>query len=342
MNNQIQLVQVPVIQHQLIEVGKSVTLRIQELNLENQVATEDTIKSLKELRAELNKEFTEFENQRKALKTAVAAPYQEFESVYNAEISEKYKQAGELLKDKIAAFENNVKLEKKANIEAYFSELISSANIDLTFLQFSQTGIDVNLSTSEKKYKEECAEFVNRVQDDILLIQSVDFPAETLAEYKKTGLNASKAITSVRERKEAEKQERERIKAIETAKRTTALRAKGFTYSDLTKSYHWTGDDSVSIEFSKVENIERDEFMKFIAEVDVRILEAQQAEVKPAVTPVAAPVAKPIAAPVEVKQEPVKPAEKIFIAQFEISGTLAQLKSVGDFLKSNNITYKNL
>ena len=342
MSTQIELVQKPVIQHQLYEVGKSVTLRIQELNLENLVATDDTIKSLKELRAELNKEFTEFEAQRKALKSAVVAPYQEFELVYTSEISEKYKNAGELLKDKIGAFEARVKADKEASIKEYFTELAASANIE--FLTFKHTGIEVNLSTSEKKYKEECQAFVSRVQDDILLIQAVDYPAETMAEYKANGLNASKAITTIRDRKEAEKLEKDRIKAIETSRRTSLLRGKAFIYHDLTKSFHWVNDESISIELSKVENLEKDEFQKWFAGAEILIMEAEktkqeqtvaQEEQKPPVT------AKPIAAPVEVKQE-AKQAEKVFIAQFEISGTLTQLKSVGEFLRTNNITYKNL
>src|SRR5690606_32514635 len=142
----------PVIQHKLVEVGANVTKRIEELNLSNLIATDETIKSLKDLRAELNKEFTDFEGQRKALKQAVADPYVEFESVYNVEISAKYKQAVELLKDKISVFENNVKAEKKASIELYFKELCDASKID--FLKFSDTGLEINLSTSEKQYKE--------------------------------------------------------------------------------------------------------------------------------------------------------------------------------------------
>jgi len=220
--------------------------RIEELDIENLVATDDTIKSLKNLRAELNKEFTEFESKRKALKEAVAKPYMEFESVYKDEISEKYKNAVNILKDKIAAFENKVKQEKKESVELYFNELCADAKID--FLKFSDTGIDVNLSTSEKKYKEECQSFVGRVQDDTLLIESVDYPAETLAEYKKIGFNASKAIKTVYDRKEAEKLEKERIKANETARRVKMLFGITFVYSDLTKTYNWVKDDSVNIE----------------------------------------------------------------------------------------------
>ena len=79
---QIKLVQMPVIQHKLVEVGKEVKRRIEELNLPNLIATEDTIQSLKTLRADLNKEAKEFEDSRKMIKTKINEPYDEFEQVY--------------------------------------------------------------------------------------------------------------------------------------------------------------------------------------------------------------------------------------------------------------------
>lgn len=335
MENQIQLVQKPVIQHSLIEVGKSVTARIQELNLENLVATDDTIKSLKELRAELNKEFTEFESQRKALKNAVAAPYQEFEAVYVAEISEKYKQAGELLKDKIGAFEANVKAEKETVIKEYFDELTASANID--FLTFKQTGIKIDLSTSEKKYKEECQAFVSRVQDDIILINAVDYPAETMAEYKSNGLNASKAITTVRDRKEAERLEQERVKQNTVNKRTALLRSLAMIYNSITRSYCWVNDENIYIDLKDVENLPDAEFTKKYAEIESAIKSKQPAPVHMEIPK--KQVQEVLKAPVEVQPE-VK--EKLVSASFECTGTRSQLIALGQYMKENGITYKNI
>ena len=57
---EIQLVQVPKIVHRLQEAGARVTERLKELGVESLVATEDTVKVLKELRAELNKELADF------------------------------------------------------------------------------------------------------------------------------------------------------------------------------------------------------------------------------------------------------------------------------------------
>ena len=113
MKNEIKLTQLPVISHDLIAVGANVTARIKSLNLDKLVATEDTVKVLKTTRAEINKELKDFEDQRKVVKEAVNKPYNDFEAIYKAEISEKYNQAVDILKTKIEKVESKVKAEKK-------------------------------------------------------------------------------------------------------------------------------------------------------------------------------------------------------------------------------------
>ncbi|MFW5753510.1 MAG: DUF1351 domain-containing protein, partial [Marinilabiliaceae bacterium] len=101
--NGIVLKQAPVIQHKLEEAGKQVTERIDSLNIDSLVATEETLKSLKDMRAQLNKELKEFEEQRKFVKQGVNKPYLEFESVYKEQISDKYTGAVDKLKEKIGS-----------------------------------------------------------------------------------------------------------------------------------------------------------------------------------------------------------------------------------------------
>ncbi len=362
MENQIRLVQEPVIQHALKEVGASVTKRIEELNLSNLIATDETIKSLKSLRAELNTEFDSYEEQRKALDKAVSKPYTEFKVEYDFEITTKYKGAVEILKTKIAVFENNVKSEKKANVELYFKELCEASKID--FLTFANTGLEINLSTSEKAYKEKCAEFVGRIADDVILIQGIEYPAETMAEYKKT-LNASKAITTVRERMEAERLEKERIKTIETNRRTGMLRGLSMVYRDMTKSYNWIEDETVFILHSEVETISRDEFNKAFTSIEATIqkfkaekaeierqrieqLKAQEKQVVQVELPleqpkqVIKPAPAPLQAPIEVVPEVKTAPEKRVSATFEVVGTMPQLMRLKEFLVTNNYEYKNV
>jgi hypothetical protein len=341
MEQQIQLVQKPVIQHKLAEIGQSVTLRLEELNLTNLVATDDTIKSMKKLRADLNTEFDDYEKQRKALKEAVANPYQEFEVVYKLEITDKYKAAGDILKDKIGAFENKLKTDRAESLKLYFDELCANAKID--FLQWKHTGIEVQLSITDKKYKEQLTEFVNRVQDDILLINGMEYPAETMIEYKSNGLNASKAIQVIRDRKKAEKQERDRIKAIETSRRTKILHGLNFTFSDMTKSYHWIHDNEVFITLSDVENLSKEDFHKWISGVELLILEASSKANQAEQKPVEVKKAEPLEAPVEKTLLPPPPVTvKVVTASFTVTGTFAQLKALGQYMKENGIEYKNI
>ena len=211
----IELVQLPVIKEKLASVGIEISERISSLNIENIIPNEDSVKSLKELRAQLNKELEFYEKQRKAVKESILNPYNEFESVYKFEVSDKMKVAIDLLKDKIAFVEDALKSEKKDTIKQYFAELCASESID--FVTFESLGLEINLSTSEKKYREQCNEFIEKVKDELALIDTQDFKAEILVEYKKT-LNAARAIADVRNRKEAESREAERLKAIEEAK----------------------------------------------------------------------------------------------------------------------------
>ena len=121
METKIELVQIPVIKHQLIKVGANVQKRLDDLDIENQIATIGTVKSLKDLRAELNKELAEFESQRKFIKQGILKPYDEFETTYKTEIAIKYNNARiSTLKDKkLLRLKTKLK-QKKLKFETYF------------------------------------------------------------------------------------------------------------------------------------------------------------------------------------------------------------------------------
>jgi hypothetical protein len=326
------LVQNPIIKHDLVKVGRSVTERLSGLNLENQIATDKTIKSLKDLRAELNKELADYENQRKAIKAAVLNPYNELEDAYKTEVSGKYKKALDTLKDKITEFENRVKADKEEEIKSYFVELVLAEEID--FLSFPQVGVKIDLSTSMKKYREQVDEFISRVKSDLALIDTQSHKAEILVEYKRS-LNVSQAITTITSRKEAEKAEADRIKAQETSKRVSQLQSLAFIFHDITKTYNFVQDESLMISLSDVENLSKEEFNVRIIELSTKVAEYRHQEV--------------LKAPEEVKpQAQAAPAERVvqapemFTATFEATGTYAQLKGLGEYMKSQSITYKNI
>lgn len=212
-NNLITLQQEPVIIYEKIKsVGEEVQKRITDLNLENQLVTEDTIKAVKGIRTDLNKEFAVFEEQRKFIKNAVTKPYQEFEEKYKEFIATHYNNADNTLKNKISDFENKLKEDKAERLKSYFTELCQSLQID--FLTFGQVKLNVTLSASEKSLKETISAFVEGVKKDLDLLKSIpesdEFKAEVLHDYKKS-LDMANALRITQERKKAKEEELKRI-----------------------------------------------------------------------------------------------------------------------------------
>lgn len=201
------LKQLPVIHHDLKKIGANARKLIAELNLDTLIATDDTLQYLKKTRAELNKEFVAYEEQRKAVKKAIMTPYDAFDLEYKTEITNVFMEAETKLKTGIMSVEIKAKDIKKEVIKAYFSELCVSNDID--FVTFEQTGIEINLSTSEKQYKEKCQEFVSKIKDDLKIINAYKDSIDAIVEYKKT-LNLSGTIIEIKRRKEAEEIEKQK------------------------------------------------------------------------------------------------------------------------------------
>ena len=330
MNTSIELVQNPVIKQNLKEVGKSVTERIEKLNINGQVATVDTVKALKDLRAQLNKELSEFESQRKFVKEGVMSPYNEFEDLYKTEISDKYKNAGNALKDKIAFVEDKIKAEKRYNVKEYFNELCQSESID--FVTFESVGLDINLSTTEKKYKEQCNEFISHIKDDLCLIDTQEFKAEIIVEYKLT-LNASRAIKTIQDRKESERIENERIRLQLINNRKNALKELGLIVDEMTNSFVY--NDSIFISISDLEKLSKEDFTtKYLSiEGDIKLYRSSM-EIPKENNPVEEK---------QVLQAPViEEKVELVTASFSVTGTMAQLHALGNYMKQNNITYRNI
>lgn len=227
MSNEIIVVkQLPVIEQQLAQIKQQVAERVETVT--SLVVTEDTVKAVKKARTELNAEFKAWEEKRKEVKKAVITPYEKFEEAYNDCISNSYKTADKLLKQRIDEVENELKAKKAAEVQSYFEEYLASKGID--FVTYAQAGLNVTLSASLKSLKEQAAAFVDRIESDLKLIETfTDLKAEILVEYKKS-LNVSDAITGVKARakavqEEQARQEAEAEKRAAEAQRVEAIKA---------------------------------------------------------------------------------------------------------------------
>ena len=201
--------QLPQIEEHLKELSIEIDKKVE--NAKSLVCTEENVKTIKQVRADLNKEFKETEKQRKTVKEQILAPYMQFESIYTEYISDKYKSADADLKQKVDIVESELKEKKEQEVKNYFEEYKTANKID--FITYEQAKINVTLTASMKGLKGQAKEFIDKIVDDLKLIETQEHKAEIFVEYKQT-LNVSNAITTVMNRIEAIQQEKEKQNAV--------------------------------------------------------------------------------------------------------------------------------
>lgn len=213
MNELIKLIQAPIIEERLRALKTEIEQRTSDaLAL---VCTEDTVKSVKATRAELNKEFQALEEQRKEVKKAVLDPYNQFEAIYKECVSDAYKRADAELKSRIFGVQQELRKRKEQEVADYFSEYATSKGIP--WLNFCDAGPNVTLSASVKSLKDWSRDAVDRVASEVAAISSMDNSEEIMVEYKQS-LNVAAAVSAVQERHRRLEQEKEVRAAWEASK----------------------------------------------------------------------------------------------------------------------------
>lgn len=196
--NLIVVKQLPIIEEQLREIKQRFMVASEEaLAME---CTEETLQEVRKRRAEISKVFNALEEKRKEAKKAILAPYEAFEQVYRECVTEIYAPCDKQLATKIREVEDGLKAQKRADVEDYFNEYCVSKQID--FLSFDRLGINITLNASKKSLREQVKAFLDKVADELLLIETQDNSSEILVEYK-SSLNVAQAITLVSNRHKA-------------------------------------------------------------------------------------------------------------------------------------------
>lgn len=294
--NLITLKQAPIIVYEKIKaVGQQIEAKIAELNLDNQLVTDETLKSAKNTRTMLRKELAVFEEQRKFIKEQVNTPYEAFEKAYKEHIKVHYDKADNTLKYKIDEVQNRLLNDKQGRIKDYFTEFCQSQGID--FLIFERLPLNITLSDSDKKFKEQVANFVGEVSKSLQLIESLnepdEFKAEMLTEYKQT-LDVMIAINNAKYRKQQREAELQRIEAQRAAAEQARLAAEARAK-------------------------------------EVAPLQAPEEVPPPAIQEAPAPPQEvPAPAPQEVTPD-------LIVTNFTVQGTMEQLRALKAYILSNNI-----
>lgn len=183
------------------------------LKLAEQMAcTEETKQAAKKLRAELNKEFSEYEAERKERTAEYEKPLKMFKDIYNQYIAEPFRNADIALKVKINDVETVQKEEKTLEVKEYANELKQAYSLD--WLDTEMVMPNVTLSASVKSLKAAVKERLDKIKSDIDCIGVIDSSGEMFAEYMSC-LDLAMAKIIVERRKKAV-EEAEKAKAAYT------------------------------------------------------------------------------------------------------------------------------
>lgn len=152
------------------------------LKLAEQMAcTEETKQAAKKLRAELNREFAEYEAERKEKTAEYEKPLKMFKDIYNQYIAEPFRNADIALKVKINDVETVQREEKALEVKEYADELKQAYALD--WLETERIMPNVTLSASVKSLKAAAKERLDKIKSDIDCIGVIDDSGEMFAEY---------------------------------------------------------------------------------------------------------------------------------------------------------------
>lgn len=216
MSELIRVVQLPVIEEQLMALKEEVEKAAKSAT--SLVCTVDTLSAVKSARANLNKQFSSLEEQRKAVKKAVMGPYEAFEKVYKECVSEPFSAADADLKTKIKETENSIKNECENKMRDFFSE--SAAAEGVGWLKWEDAGIKIDMAgakqKSHSKIRDQIFNFVTRVSGDVQAISEMNDANEIMAEYRSC-LNISQAVSAVMDRHHRIQEEQKAAEARKAA-----------------------------------------------------------------------------------------------------------------------------
>lgn len=216
--------QLPIIEERLRSASAEVDRVVAEATA--LVCTEETVKAVKAARADLNRQFNALEDQRKAVKSAVMKPYNDFEATYKTCVSDKFTKGVADLTKKIDEVESGLRDQKMLEARQYYDELSAQYGIDFLPWGKALPSIKITLSTSAKNIRDQIQNLLSSVMDDLNVISTQNYKDEMLAEYK-SSLNLSAAISHVSEIHAAmEAEERKRAEQAPEKERQQAAVAR--------------------------------------------------------------------------------------------------------------------
>ncbi len=199
----IQCTQPPIIVENLDSVRNNLEILLADISTLPQ--NDDSLKYVKQIRANLSKDFEQMENQRKAAKRLVMEPYDAANEKYQEYVASPYKEADARLKKWADDYQDGLKKKCADGLREYFDELCQANSID--FLPFHRCGVVVDMAMARqkepKKAMEKIYNFVMAVRADMDTILKMPRAEDIMAEYRNFPVLSS-AVATV-EKREQEK-----------------------------------------------------------------------------------------------------------------------------------------
>ncbi len=215
LNEIVKIEQMPIVFEQLEKIGTLIEKSTKDLDeLE---CTEANKQEVKNRRTEINKTLEVLEDKRKEIQNKLLEPYNVFVDKYNKECKIKLQNASNLLKEKIDTIETQQKLEKEQELREFAEQHIISNNIQ-DIVKFEDIGLNITLSASIKSLKEQILDFINKIVEDIKLIELEEYKDEIMIEYKQTLNYADSKVKVFLRHKQLEEMKKQQEEKLEQEK----------------------------------------------------------------------------------------------------------------------------
>lgn len=217
-NEIVKIETLPKIFYELEKVGEYLDAELEEVKKLD--ISEESKQSIKKLRANINDTLKQFEDKRKEIKNKCLEAYTLFEEKYNYEVKVKLANASEDLKTAIDNIERKQIQQKEDEIFNFIDEHIHANHIE-SLIVVSEVirfaNLKINLSTSLKSLKEDAKAYIEKVANEIKLIELEEkYVDEILLEYTKDYDYTKAKLNVIAKHKELEElaKQREQVKEV--------------------------------------------------------------------------------------------------------------------------------
>jgi len=195
------------------EKAKDIPKKLKDFNKLTDEQKEEQKQDIKKYGQYLNKIKNELENKRKEIKKEIEKPYEEYNNYYSNGVLVKLDNAINQIKETVEQIEIKQKQDKESELREFAQEYIDDNKLN-DIITFEKIGLNVTISASIKSLKEQVLEFINKVVNDLKLIEMEEYKDEISIEYIQT-LDFVDAKTKVIERhkqlEELKKQQEEKL-----------------------------------------------------------------------------------------------------------------------------------